>query len=110
MYYYISCWLGVAMLLIWILVLIAIKYKEVKDAEEYDRDTISCSDYSLLIEGLPVDLDRGALAKQLDQYYEHTLKNNQRIPALWRTPLTIAKVNVGKPFYLSEQAMQDEEL
>lgn len=32
MYYYVSCWLGVANVIIWLLVIIAIKYYEVKDA------------------------------------------------------------------------------
>lgn len=29
---------------------------------------------------------------------------------MWKHPLNIAKVNVGKPFYLSENALKDEEL
>lgn len=32
MYYYVSCWLGVANVIIWLLVIIAIKYNEVKDS------------------------------------------------------------------------------
>lgn len=32
------------------------------------------------------------------------------MPTVWKQPLTIAKVNVGKPFYLSENALKDEEL
>ena len=32
LYYYISCWLGVGTAVIWLLVIMAIKYNEVKDA------------------------------------------------------------------------------
>jgi hypothetical protein len=69
MYYFISCWLGVAMIVIWIIALIGIKFKEAKDSQEYDRDTISCSDYSIVVEGLPMDTKREDLQKQLDQYF-----------------------------------------
>lgn len=55
-YYYISCWLGVATAVIWLLVIMAIKYYEVRDSDEYDKDTISCSDYSIVIEGLPLNV------------------------------------------------------
>jgi len=49
LFYYIQCWLGVVFILVWSLVLIYIKYSEVKNMSEYDDDTISCSDYSIVI-------------------------------------------------------------
>jgi hypothetical protein len=49
LYYYNSCWLGVATAIIWLLVIIWIKYTEIKDSNEYDKDTISCSDYSIVM-------------------------------------------------------------
>jgi hypothetical protein len=82
----------------------------VKDSQEYDEDTISVSDYSIVVEGLPMDVQTEDLQKQLDQYYETTIKNNSRFPAVWKQPLTIAKVNIGKPFYLSEDSLKDEEM
>lgn len=33
MYYFVSCWLGVAMIIIWIIALVGIKYKEAKDSQ-----------------------------------------------------------------------------
>lgn len=81
-----------------------------KDSQEYDEDTISVSDYSIVVEGLPMDVQTENLQKQLDQYYETTIKNNSRFPAVWKQPLTIAKVNIGKPFYLSEDSLKDEEM
>ncbi len=81
-----------------------------KDSQEYDEDTISVSDYSIVVEGLPMDVQTEDLQKQLDQYYETTIKNNSRFPAVWKQPLTIAKVNIGKPFYLSEDSLKDEEM
>lgn len=32
-YYFISCWLGVAMIILWIFALVGIKYKEAKDSQ-----------------------------------------------------------------------------
>lgn len=49
LYYYISCWLGVATAIIWLLVIICIKYDEIKDSNKYDKDTISSSDYSIVM-------------------------------------------------------------
>lgn len=57
LYYYISCWLGVGTAIIWLLVIVAIKYYEVKESNEYDKDTISCSDYSIVMEGLPLNVN-----------------------------------------------------
>ena len=95
------------MILVWIITLVGIKYKDAKDSPEYDADTISCSDYSIVIEGLPVDVKKEELQTQLNQYCETTIKNNHRLPAVWKKPLNIAKVNVGKPFYLDVQAFDD---
>ncbi len=109
-YYYISCWLGVVTMLVWLLVTIAIKYYEIKDSNEYDKDTISCSDYTVVIEGMPLSVTLPELQRQFDKYYETTIKNNSRFPEIWRQPLKIAKINIGKPFYLHENELKDEEI
>lgn len=36
LFYFIQCWLGVVVILIWLLVLIGIKYQEIKRSIEYD--------------------------------------------------------------------------
>jgi hypothetical protein len=72
----------------------------VKSIEEYDNDTISCSDYSVVMEGMPLDVTKDELQKQLDAFYEGL--NPDSIPAKWRRPFKVAKLNVGKPFYLHE--------
>ncbi len=48
-YYLIQCWLGVANIIIWIFALAGLKYNEIKGIQEYDDDTISCSDYSVVM-------------------------------------------------------------
>lgn len=65
-YYFIQCWLGVATIGVWIVALAIMKYHEVKSIEEYDNDTISCSDYSVVMEGMPLDVTKDELQKQLD--------------------------------------------
>ena len=68
-YYFIQCWLGMVVVLVWALVLIGIKYNEIKSSIEYDQDTSSCSDYSVVIEGIPLDVTREELQAQLNDYY-----------------------------------------
>lgn len=74
MYYYIQCWLGVVFIIIWGLVLVFIKYSEIKNMQSYDDDTISCSDYSIVMEGVPVDIKQEELQKQLNAYYENVIR------------------------------------
>jgi hypothetical protein len=108
MYYFISCWLGVGMLLIWMLVLIGIKFYEVKDSNEYDQDTVSCSDYTILLDGMPTNANKDDLQRQLNAYFETSIQKNSRLNELWKKPLNIAKINVGKPFYLTEEELRDD--
>lgn len=58
LYYYIQCWLGVVFILVWGLIMIYVKYSEAKNMSDYDNDTISCSDYSIVIEGIPLDVTK----------------------------------------------------
>ncbi len=58
LYYYIQCWIGLGVMLIWIIMMIGIKYFEIKNSLEYDADTSSCTDYSVVLEGVPVDLTK----------------------------------------------------
>lgn len=55
-YYFIQCWLGMVVVLIWALMLVGIKYNEIKSSIEYDHDTSSASDYSMVLEGVPLDI------------------------------------------------------
>ena len=88
---------------LWLMALVGIKYKQAKDAQEYDSDTISCSDYSIVVDGLPVDVQQQELQTQLNQYFQQTIRPNDKFPPVWKQPLTIAKINVGKPFYLTDK-------
>ena len=49
LFYFIQCWLGVATIILWLLVLIGIKYNEIKRSIEYDEDTSSASDFSIVL-------------------------------------------------------------
>lgn len=57
-----------------------------------------------------MDVDQKELQTQFNQYFEQSIRNNDKIPPVWKQPLTIAKINVGKPFYLSESELTDEEM
>ena len=69
LFYFIQCWLGVVTILIWFLVIIGIKYNEIKRSIEYDEDTSSASDYSIVMEGMPLDVTKEELQGQLNAYY-----------------------------------------
>lgn len=89
-------------MIIWIFVLAYFKYKEINNISQYDKDSISCSDYAVSIEGVPVDVTKKELQEQFDKFYQGIM-NISRIPQHWKTAkLQIAKINVGKPFYLNE--------
>lgn len=100
-YYYIQCWLGVVVVLIWILVMLGIKYQEIRTSNEYDDDTSSASDYSVVIEGIPLDATQEEVQKELNGYYD-AVTDHQKIPEQRKRPFNIVKYNVGKPFYLNE--------
>lgn len=69
MYYFVQCWLGVATIVVWIFVLAYLKFNEIKSILDYDNDTISCSDYSVVMEGIPLDVTLEDLQRQLDVFY-----------------------------------------
>ena len=50
-------------MIIWIFVLAYFKYKEINNISQYDKDSISCSDYAVSIEGVPVDVTKKELFK-----------------------------------------------
>ena len=56
MFYYIQAWLGVAVVIVWIVIFFVNRYREYKKAQEYDDETISISDYSISLEGMPLDV------------------------------------------------------
>ena len=69
-YYIIQCWLGVATVIIWLISFFAVKYFQMVDIFEYDNDTKSASDYSVSIEGFPMEITQEELQKQLNTYFQ----------------------------------------
>ena len=49
--------------------LAGIKYIENKEAKQLDEDTQSASDYSVVMEGCPIDITVEELQPQLNKYY-----------------------------------------
>lgn len=62
-----------------------------------------------MIEGIPLDVKQDELQKQFNAYYDAVTKF-RRIPESRKKPFNIVKLNIGKPFYLSDDALRDEEL
>jgi len=59
------------------------------------------------MEGIPVDVTQDELQKQLDTYFDK-IKSQNAIPEAAQKPFAITKLNIGKPFYLSEDALKDK--
>ena len=105
LYYFIQCWLGLVTILIWFLVIIGIKYLEIKRSIEYDEDTSSASDFSIVLEGMPLDATKEELQTQLNAYYDAVIEY-EAVPEKKRKPFKIASFNVGKPFYLHHSELE----
>lgn len=58
------------------------------------------------MEYVPKDMTREEMQKQFNDYFE-TITN---VPVNKKKPLEIVKYNVGKPFYLHEDALVDDEV
>ncbi len=78
-YYYTQCWIGVGVLVVWCFVFVVLKYFEIKNSMEYDDDTSSISDYSVVMEGMPMDVTQDELQAQLNSYYANVTEY-RRIP------------------------------
>jgi hypothetical protein len=107
LYFYIQAWLGMVTVIVWILFFFINRYKEYKQAQEYDDETISISDYSVVLEGVPTDISQQELQKSFDEYFEY-INSIRTIPEHRNKPLKVARLNVGKPFYLSEDALKNK--
>jgi uncharacterized membrane protein YukC len=56
LYYQIQCWLGLAVVIVWICIFIAITYYQQVNEMNYDDNTTTNSDFSIVIEGIPMDV------------------------------------------------------
>ena len=104
-YYFISACIGAFLMLLWMVILCCLKYYEKEEEVRVEEETISASDFTIVIEGMPKDITQEELQESFDQYDE-TVKN---VPAHLKRPFKIEKMNIGKPFYLNEDALRDEE-
>jgi hypothetical protein len=108
-FYYIQCWIGIAMVVVWFLTFALLKYYEKLKELEVDLETRSASDFALVVEGLPDNVSSEEFQAQLSRY-EERIQNIRTIPAKKKVPLKIARFNKGNAFQLSESELKDEEL
>lgn len=59
------------------------------------------------MEGCPLDVTKEELQAQLNSYY-NALVRTKNIPEREKEPLNIVKINIGRPFYLLDDALQDK--
>ena len=64
----IQCWLGLVVIILWTLTLFFMKYFEKAEEVRVEEETISASDFSLVIEGMPKDVTKEELQQQLTAY------------------------------------------
>ena len=97
-YYLIQCWIGLALMIVWGITFVLLKYFEKADEVAVEEQTISASDFSIVIEGMPTEITMEECQKQFDEYYQSI----DNVPESLKRPFLIKKYNVGKPFYLSQ--------
>lgn len=56
-----------------------------------------------------MDIKENELQKQFDDYF-NAVTEHQKIPLKRRKPFKIVKLSIGKPYYLSEDALQNDDL
>lgn len=104
--YFIQCWIGLGVVILWLLLFFFLKYSEKSQETKVEEETISASDFTITMQNVPKDITKQELQEQFKKY-EQTITN---VPAHLKKPLTIAKINVGTPFYLNQDDFKDEEL
>lgn len=67
--YYISSWLGVGMLVFWIIMFFVFAQQDLKERDEVKNDSKTVSTYSIMIDNMPSGLSKAQLQKQFDDYY-----------------------------------------
>jgi hypothetical protein len=109
LYYYVQAWLGMVVVIIWGIIFFVNRYREFKNSQEYDDETISISDYSVSLQGIPLDASIEEIQTSFNMYYDN-INMSRQLPANRTRPLKVVKLNVGKPFYLDDNAVRNKEL
>lgn len=105
-YYFIQCWIGLGITVVWLIMFFILKYSEQGQETKVEEETISASDFTITMENVPKDITKEELQENFKRY-EESITN---VPAHMKVPLTIAKINVGTPFYLNKEDFKDEAL
>lgn len=79
-------------------------YKERKIEIESDNRTKSASDFSMMLENLPTQVNE----KRLQEIFSENYKNIRSVRAEIRKEPIIVKFNVAKPYYLNENDFKDD--
>jgi hypothetical protein len=61
------------------------------------------------MEGMPLDVTEDEVQKNLNEYYERICRIGS-VPKNRRRELKIRKLNVGKPHFMTEDELKDQEL
>lgn len=61
----------------------------------------------MVLEGVPIDITEQEVQKSFDDYYDY-INSIRNIPQNRKRPLKVVKLNVGKPFYLTEDALKNK--
>lgn len=93
--YVIGAWIGCAMLIIWSVTFMGLKYYQKEDEVKILMETKTASEYSLVIEKMPTGLTQEEV-QQLFTDYLAKLKEKEDIAI---DELKVEKYNEGKPFY-----------
>ena len=54
--YFIQCWIGLGVVILWMLLFFALKYSEKGEETKVEEETISASDFTITMENVPKDI------------------------------------------------------
>lgn len=95
-YYLASSWLGVAMLVFWLIALVKMK-KDLKVIENEAKSYTSVSDFSVVIEKMPIGYKKEQVQVMMDEYLNKIAPRD-----IGFRQLKVEKYNEAKPFYFNE--------
>ena len=68
-YYFVQCWIGFAVMLVWGVTFLILKYFEKADEVRVEEQTVSASDFSIVVEYMPTELTKEDVQQQFDDYF-----------------------------------------
>lgn len=122
----ISAFLIMAVIIVWSFLVYVFKHFQVESAEMIDDQSVTASDFSIVIQNAPIQLfkDKSNIERQFGEYFQSVssilekeyfgvyLKKDQLSNTSTQQQLQklkVTKINIGIPFYLNENNLEEDQ-